>query len=74
MSIFSDNFLWGGATAANQLEGAWDEEGKGPSTADAMTAGTKDSPRLITMDFAEGINYPSSHQLRFHTMSVPLVW
>lgn len=29
VSKFPDNFLWGGATAANQVEGAWDEDGKG---------------------------------------------
>ena len=31
---FPDNFLWGGAIAANQAEGAWDLDGKGPSAAD----------------------------------------
>jgi Beta-glucosidase/6-phospho-beta-glucosidase/beta-galactosidase len=33
-SKFPKGFLWGGATAANQCEGAWDVDGKGPSTAD----------------------------------------
>lgn len=31
---FPDNFLWGGAIAANQYEGAWNEDGKGMSVAD----------------------------------------
>lgn len=31
---FPDNFLWGGAVAANQLEGAWQEDGKGLCIAD----------------------------------------
>ena len=31
---FPENFLWGGAIAANQAEGAWLEGGKGPSVAD----------------------------------------
>lgn len=31
---FPENFLWGGAFAANQMEGAWDEGGKGPCVAD----------------------------------------
>lgn len=31
---FPKNFLWGGATAANQMEGAWNIDGKGLSVAD----------------------------------------
>ena len=34
------DFLWGIATAANQIEGAYDEDGKGLSIADVMTNGT----------------------------------
>lgn len=37
--LFPKNFLWGGATAANQMEGAACEDGKGYSTADALTHG-----------------------------------
>ena len=33
-SIFPKNFLWGGAIAANQVEGAWNLGGKGLSVAD----------------------------------------
>ncbi|MDH6366631.1 MULTISPECIES: family 1 glycosylhydrolase [unclassified Breznakia] len=33
-NIFSDNFLWGGATAANQSEGFWNAGGRGLSIAD----------------------------------------
>lgn len=36
MSKFPKDFLWGGATAANQLEGAYNEGGKGLSTADMV--------------------------------------
>lgn len=35
-TVFPENFLWGGATAANQLEGAYLADGKGLSVADAM--------------------------------------
>nr|WP_309356687.1 family 1 glycosylhydrolase [Klebsiella pneumoniae] len=31
---FPENFLWGGAIAANQAEGAWNLDGKGISVAD----------------------------------------
>ncbi|MDP4098340.1 6-phospho-beta-glucosidase [Paenibacillus sp. P96] len=33
---FPEGFLWGGATAANQLEGAYNEDGKGLSSADMV--------------------------------------
>lgn len=36
MSKFPKGFLWGGATAANQYEGAYQEGGRGPSTTDVM--------------------------------------
>lgn len=38
-TVFPENFLWGGATAANQLEGAYLADGKGLSVADAMPGG-----------------------------------
>ncbi|MBO5158875.1 MAG: family 1 glycosylhydrolase [Lachnospiraceae bacterium] len=45
---FPDNFLWGGATAANQCEGGFKEGGKGLSESDVKTAGTVSEPRYIT--------------------------
>lgn len=36
---FPENFLWGGATAANQLEGAYAEGGKGLNTPDVLPGG-----------------------------------
>lgn len=39
MSVFPKDFLWGGAIAANQAEGAWNVDGKGPSIADVCRGG-----------------------------------
>lgn len=36
---FPKNFLWGGATAANQCEGAYDADGRGLSSVDTMPFG-----------------------------------
>ncbi len=45
---FPKGFLWGGAVAANQWEGGWQEGGRGPALTDVTTGGTVDTPRLIT--------------------------
>lgn len=41
---FPENFLWGGAVAANQVEGAYNEDGKGLSIQDIMPRGIKGAP------------------------------
>ena len=63
---FPKDFLWGGATAANQCEGAYAQDGKGLSTADVMLAGKSDdysfsrgNPRDVTKQIEDGIYYPS---------------
>lgn len=57
---FPANFLWGGAVAANQCEGAYDEDGKGWSTQDLAPKGvvgaitdhpTEDNLKLKGIDF-----------------------
>ena len=39
MKLFPEHFLWGGAIAANQVEGAWREGGKGLSISDVLPEG-----------------------------------
>lgn len=57
---FPEGFLWGGAVAANQCEGAYDEGGKGLSIQDVTPKGTKgpvtkeptkDNLKLVGIDF-----------------------
>ena len=63
---FSEDFLWGGAVAANQCEGAYDVDGKGLSTADVMTAGSKTVRREITEGIVDNKNYPSHEAIDFY--------
>ena len=48
------DFLWGGAVAAHQVEGAYQTDGKGLSIADVMTGGSKTQAREITDGVQEG--------------------
>lgn len=59
-NIFPKDFLWGGATAANQCEGAYNVDGKGLSIQDIMPKGimsapteepTEDNMKLVGIDF-----------------------
>ena len=61
-----DDFLWGGAVAAHQIEGAWDADGKGVSIADVMTAGANGVARRITQGICPGENYPSHEAIDFY--------
>lgn len=65
MSGFKKDFLWGGAVAAHQLEGGWNEGGKGISIADVMTAGEYGISREVTPGIIEGRNYPNHEAIDF---------
>lgn len=52
--MFPKDFLWGGATAANQFEGAWNVDGKGVSTSDCCTRGSLTSVRHVTYQTEDG--------------------
>lgn len=54
MAGFPADFLWGGATAANQYEGAWDADGRGSVITDFATAGTATDPRYVTYVLPDG--------------------
>ncbi|WP_155287401.1 6-phospho-beta-glucosidase [Lacticaseibacillus zhaodongensis] len=67
MAKLPDGFLWGGAVAAHQLEGGWQEGGKGVSIADVMTAGANGVERKITPEGPQpGLNYPNHEAIDFY--------
>jgi len=63
---FPDKFLWGGAVAAHQLEGAWNVDGRGPSVCDVLTAGSRENPRKITDGVIAGESYPNHNGIDFY--------
>lgn len=67
---FPKNFLWGGATAANQCEGGYREDGRGLANVDVCPAG-KDRQAVITgemkmFDFDESHTYPAKQGIDFY--------
>lgn len=64
--MLKKDFLWGGAVAANQCEGAYLEDGKQLSIMDIITAGDKDHPRRITLDLDETAYYPNHEAIDFY--------
>lgn len=60
---FRKDFLWGGAVAAHQLEGAYDRDGKGLSIMDVVTGGDVNTRRRITGEILKGDNAISSADL-----------
>ena len=61
-----NNFLWGGALSANQVEGAYLEDGKGLDISDLLTAGTATTKRKITTSVNENEYYPNHKAIDFY--------
>ncbi|WP_046213942.1 6-phospho-beta-glucosidase [Paenibacillus wulumuqiensis] len=67
---FPDNFLWGGAIAANQAEGAYLEDGKGLTVVDLLPTGEKRyeimKGYLSSLTPLEGEFYPAHEAIDFY--------
>lgn len=61
-----DDFLWGGAVAAHQVEGGWNKGGKGPSIVDVLTGGAHGVDREITDGVQPGKYYPNHEAVDFY--------
>ncbi|MBZ2405750.1 glycoside hydrolase family 1 protein [Liquorilactobacillus hordei] len=73
---FPKDFLWGGATAANQIEGAWNVDGKGLTTAEVVRKA--DDRKKMSMNVVDAksikeatndlttINYPKRRGVDFY--------
>ena len=60
------DFLWGGAIAANQVEGAWQEDGKGVSIMDCYTSTSGKGGRLVTPKINPELYYPNHSGIDFY--------
>lgn len=66
MNQLPENFLWGGAVAAHQVEGAWNEDGKGISVVDVLTKGAHGVDRIITDTVEKDQYYPNHEAIDFY--------
>lgn len=78
MSKFPKDFLWGGASAANQFEGGYNEGGKALTISDATTAGSHTKPREVTWIIPEtgetgATKYAFGGKMEFPEGAVPCV-
>ena len=69
-SQFPNNFLWGGATAANQCEGAYLDGGKGLTNIDLAPSGENRMKAMFglntSLELSENENYPSHEAIDFY--------
>lgn len=63
---FPKTFLWGGATAANQIEGGWNVDGKGDCISDHITSGAVNRPRRFNRTLETTNCYPSHEAIDFY--------
>lgn len=61
------DFLWGGAVAAHQVEGGWDQGGKGVSIADVLSGGAHGVDRVMTDGIQPGYSYPNHEAVDFYS-------
>ncbi|SES16884.1 6-phospho-beta-glucosidase [Gracilibacillus ureilyticus] len=69
-TTFPEDFLWGGAIAANQVEGAYLEGGKGLTTVDLLPTGKERFNIMLgnidSFQPKEGVYYPSHQAIDFY--------
>jgi len=70
-NLFKDGFLWGGATAANQFEGGYDEGGRGLNLADVLPGGKARLKLLASSGFdfemdTDKYSYPNHEGIDFY--------
>ena len=70
---FPKNFLWGGATAANQCEGAWNEDGRGPALTDVTTGGSVKESRQVILTRMVNIVRSLLVKGRFNYLKEPIL-
>lgn len=63
---FPENFLWGGAVAAHQCEGGWNEDGKGIGVPDIITNGSHTVPRRVDSSLGPELFYPTHEAIDFY--------
>ncbi|WP_255585170.1 glycoside hydrolase family 1 protein [Virgibacillus saliphilus] len=64
MTVFPKDFLWGGAIAANQAEGAWNMDGKGTAITDVTEHGIAKNQHDKKVE--PGKVYPSHEAIDFY--------
>ena len=67
LSSMPNDFLWGGAISATQVEGAYNRDGKGLSNLDLALRCKKGEKRQITQQVDVNQYYPSHRAIGFQS-------